>query len=411
MAGSGALHRVVRAAWCICVRAGGGPPAALALSFSDARASDYENALLKSVACSVPGQNGRMRWRRAGTVLAGSGAGVVALLVVWFWPGRDVPPSMGPAVVVPALGVPEAPRSSPAVPGGVATGSLATPRPSATVGDWVADPSPRRGPASTRSRTVSGTAAEVRRGRDFLKEPRTRTTMRMTRTTMRMTRTTRTTRRGRYPAASPGTSGARRRRAPPASGGRRPGRLMLRPSASARSRIVGWMLLLLTAALAVPTFGITVVWQSELDRRIDEQLLSEAEKLRAFARTSRDPYTGEPFTSGASLLTAFMTVHPPSTTSPSSASSTAARTGAAPARFRPAWTRTRRSSLWWRVPATHASGGWTPRSAGFATASCRCRWRATPQMSDSPCSPSGTGNCGTSGRWRGCCCTRPAVPW
>ncbi|MEU2825325.1 HAMP domain-containing sensor histidine kinase [Streptomyces bacillaris] len=86
---------------------------------------------------------------------------------------------------------------------------------------------------------------------------------------------------------------------------------MLRPSASARSRIVGWMLLLLTAALAVPTFGITVVWQSELDRRIDEQLLSEAEKLRAFARTSRDPYTGEPFTSGASLLTAFMTVHPP----------------------------------------------------------------------------------------------------
>ncbi|XXZ47937.1 hypothetical protein AAGT00_03660 [Streptomyces cavourensis] len=28
------------------------------------------------------------------------------------------------------------------MPGGVATGSLATPRPSATVGDWVADPSP-----------------------------------------------------------------------------------------------------------------------------------------------------------------------------------------------------------------------------------------------------------------------------
>ncbi|MEU3208102.1 HAMP domain-containing sensor histidine kinase [Streptomyces cyaneofuscatus] len=86
---------------------------------------------------------------------------------------------------------------------------------------------------------------------------------------------------------------------------------MLKPSASARSRIVGWMLLLLTAALAVPTFGITIVWQSELNRQLDAQLVSEADKLRAFARTSRDPYTGERFTSGAALLTSFMTVHRP----------------------------------------------------------------------------------------------------
>lgn len=86
---------------------------------------------------------------------------------------------------------------------------------------------------------------------------------------------------------------------------------MLRRSPSARSRIVGWMLLLLSAALAVPTFGITIVWQAELDRQVDAQLLSEADKLRAFARTSRDPHTGERFTSGASLLTAFMAVHRP----------------------------------------------------------------------------------------------------
>lgn len=86
---------------------------------------------------------------------------------------------------------------------------------------------------------------------------------------------------------------------------------MLRRSTSARSRIVGWMLMLLSAALAVPTFGITIVWQAELDRQVDAQLLSEADKLRAFARTSRDPYTGERFTTGASLLTAFMAVHRP----------------------------------------------------------------------------------------------------
>ncbi|MFG3407040.1 sensor histidine kinase [Streptomyces sp. NPDC048142] len=86
---------------------------------------------------------------------------------------------------------------------------------------------------------------------------------------------------------------------------------MLRRSPSARSRIVGWMLLLLSAALAVPTFGITIVWQAEMDREVDARLLSEADKLRAFARTSRDPHTGERFTSGAALLTAFMAIHRP----------------------------------------------------------------------------------------------------
>ncbi|MEU7327527.1 sensor histidine kinase [Streptomyces parvus] len=86
---------------------------------------------------------------------------------------------------------------------------------------------------------------------------------------------------------------------------------MIGRTVSARSRIVGWMLLLLGAALAVPTFGITIVWQAELDRQVDARLLSEADKLRTFARTSRDPYTGERFTTGAALLTAFMAVHRP----------------------------------------------------------------------------------------------------
>ncbi|GAA4668499.1 HAMP domain-containing sensor histidine kinase [Streptomyces chumphonensis] len=86
---------------------------------------------------------------------------------------------------------------------------------------------------------------------------------------------------------------------------------MPRFAVSARSRIVGWMMLLLIGALAVPTFGISVLWRAELDRQVDVQLRAEADKLRAFARASRDPHSGDPFTTGAELLTAFMTVHHP----------------------------------------------------------------------------------------------------
>lgn len=87
---------------------------------------------------------------------------------------------------------------------------------------------------------------------------------------------------------------------------------MRRRTSSARSRIVGWMLLLVGAALAAPTFGITVIWQAQLDRQVDEQLRREADKLRRFAKTAREPATGRPFPDAASLLTAFMTVNLPS---------------------------------------------------------------------------------------------------
>ncbi|WP_406354335.1 ATP-binding protein [Streptomyces sp. NBC_00658] len=87
---------------------------------------------------------------------------------------------------------------------------------------------------------------------------------------------------------------------------------MRRRTPSARSRIVGWMLLLVGAALAAPTFGITVIWQAQLDRQVDEQLRREADKLRRFAKTAREPSSGRPFPDAASLLTAFMTVNLPS---------------------------------------------------------------------------------------------------
>lgn len=80
---------------------------------------------------------------------------------------------------------------------------------------------------------------------------------------------------------------------------------------SARSRIVGMMLLLVATTLAVPAFGITLIWQVRLDAEMDDQLRSEADKLRRFAHTAREPATGEPFVDGASLLTEFMTVNLP----------------------------------------------------------------------------------------------------
>ncbi|GAA2654575.1 HAMP domain-containing sensor histidine kinase [Streptomyces aculeolatus] len=86
---------------------------------------------------------------------------------------------------------------------------------------------------------------------------------------------------------------------------------MPRRTFSARSRIVGWMLLLVGAALAAPTMGITVIWLAEIDTQVDQQLRRKADELRRFARTAQDPATGRPFTRGADLLTQFMTVNLP----------------------------------------------------------------------------------------------------
>ncbi|MER6910753.1 HAMP domain-containing sensor histidine kinase [Streptomyces sp. NPDC000594] len=71
------------------------------------------------------------------------------------------------------------------------------------------------------------------------------------------------------------------------------------------------MLLLVGAAMAAPTIGITVVWQAQLDRQIDDRLEREVDKVRRFARTAHDPATGGPFQDGATLLTQFMTVNLP----------------------------------------------------------------------------------------------------
>lgn len=80
---------------------------------------------------------------------------------------------------------------------------------------------------------------------------------------------------------------------------------MRKHTASARSRIVGWMMLLVGAAIAAPTVAITVLWQAQMDARVDEQLLHEVDNLRAFAGKGRGE-SGQPYTDGAALLTDFM---------------------------------------------------------------------------------------------------------
>lgn len=87
---------------------------------------------------------------------------------------------------------------------------------------------------------------------------------------------------------------------------------MRRRTASARSRIVGWMLLLVGAVLAAPTVGITVVWQAQLDNQVDEQLQRKVHELRYFASTRTDNVTGLPYRDGALLLTEFLTETLPS---------------------------------------------------------------------------------------------------
>jgi len=83
-----------------------------------------------------------MLWRKVVPVVASWGMGTVVVLVVWFWPERNVPPSMGPAVVVPALHGPtpsiagsSGPRRPPVAP------PLATPSPVCTCGGLAVQPS------------------------------------------------------------------------------------------------------------------------------------------------------------------------------------------------------------------------------------------------------------------------------
>ncbi len=75
-----------------------------------------------------------------------------------------------------------------------------------------------------------------------------------------------------------------------------------RRGASARLRIMGWLVLVLAAALVSVVLVTRNVLINGLDREIDAALRQEVEEFEQFARQGRNPETGQPFTSAAELL-------------------------------------------------------------------------------------------------------------
>lgn len=80
---------------------------------------------------------------------------------------------------------------------------------------------------------------------------------------------------------------------------------------SARARIVGWMLAVVGLALAVSIFATWTILLARLDDRTNLELSNEAEKLRRYAATARDPETGRTITDVGDLLTGYLALNAP----------------------------------------------------------------------------------------------------
>ncbi|MEW1836380.1 ATP-binding protein [Nonomuraea angiospora] len=80
---------------------------------------------------------------------------------------------------------------------------------------------------------------------------------------------------------------------------------------SARARIVGWMLAVVGLALAVSIFVTWTILLARLDDRTNLELSNEAEKLRRYAATARDPETGRTITDVGDLLTGYLALNAP----------------------------------------------------------------------------------------------------
>jgi two-component system, OmpR family, sensor kinase len=76
----------------------------------------------------------------------------------------------------------------------------------------------------------------------------------------------------------------------------------LRRGVSARLRIMGWLVLVLAAALISVVLVTRNVLINELQREIDAALRQEVEEFEQFGRQGRNPETGQSFTSAAELL-------------------------------------------------------------------------------------------------------------
>ncbi|MFG1702727.1 sensor histidine kinase [Nonomuraea sp. M3C6] len=80
---------------------------------------------------------------------------------------------------------------------------------------------------------------------------------------------------------------------------------------SARARIVGWMLAVVGLALSVSIFATWTILLTLLDDRVNHELSNEAEKLRGYAATARDPETGSTVTNVQELLEGYLAFNAP----------------------------------------------------------------------------------------------------
>lgn len=83
------------------------------------------------------------------------------------------------------------------------------------------------------------------------------------------------------------------------------------PGVSARTRIIGWMLLLVALALAVDVVVSAQVLVGRAEAEMVQELVHEGDKLRDFAVRARDPATEAPWITADALLTAYLSVAVP----------------------------------------------------------------------------------------------------
>src|SRR5690606_27725515 len=75
---------------------------------------------------------------------------------------------------------------------------------------------------------------------------------------------------------------------------------------SARARILGWIMALVTGALLVSVFATYTVLSNRLDSRLDAELRHEVDEFRGFTSDAVNPYTGQPYTDVAEVLEVYL---------------------------------------------------------------------------------------------------------
>ncbi|WP_341392813.1 sensor histidine kinase [Arthrobacter sp. G119Y2] len=75
---------------------------------------------------------------------------------------------------------------------------------------------------------------------------------------------------------------------------------------SARTRIIGWMMLLVTLALATEFVIAARVLTERAEAEFDRELIHEGDKLRDFAERAADPVTGESYRDVGALLAGYL---------------------------------------------------------------------------------------------------------